>query len=105
MRNIDQIRKQLEKRLHELNERAEDIDEDLSAPADDDWQEAAVEAAGDEVLEELGEVTLEEVTQIKQALARIDSGKYGICVSCGEDIAEARLQAIPYATKCVACAL
>ncbi len=40
---------------------------------------------------------------VDEALARIDSGAYGICESCGKPIGEARLEALPDATLCVAC--
>lgn len=40
---------------------------------------------------------------IREALARIDEGEYGICEECEEDIAEARLKAQPMATLCVHC--
>ena len=42
--------------------------------------------------------------QIDGALKRIDSGGYGRCEECGEPIAKARLEAIPYAVRCVRCA-
>ena len=38
-----------------------------------------------------------------QALDRIDDGSYGECEDCGEEIGEARLKAVPYATLCVEC--
>lgn len=41
---------------------------------------------------------------INEALARIDRGKFGICVECDEPIARPRLQAIPYARHCIKCA-
>lgn len=37
------------------------------------------------------------------ALARIESGEFGSCKSCGQPIGKARLQAFPRATLCVAC--
>ena len=40
---------------------------------------------------------------IEEALARIDKGTYGICRDCGEPIAEARLNAIPWTRVCIAC--
>jgi len=43
------------------------------------------------------------LTSIREALARIESGEYGICEECGEDIASARLTAQPMATLCVHC--
>jgi DnaK suppressor protein len=43
------------------------------------------------------------LVQNDRALARIDSGTYGTCDSCGEPIGKARLQAFPRATLCVTC--
>src|SRR4030066_925170 len=43
------------------------------------------------------------IGKIKDALERIDSGTYGICESCGEEISEARLKARPVTTLCIAC--
>ena len=43
--------------------------------------------------------------KVQHALARIDAGEYGICESCGNDIPVARLDALPYATLCVNCAV
>ncbi|WP_373489417.1 TraR/DksA family transcriptional regulator [Blastomonas sp.] len=45
-----------------------------------------------------------ERTAIDAALARLDSGEYGYCLVCGEDIAEARLINTPAVTKCIECA-
>lgn len=45
-----------------------------------------------------------ELDQVNQALARLDAGEYGLCIDCGEPIAEARLKALPYATLCIQCA-
>lgn len=52
--------------------------------------------------------TLEEnsvhvLAAIDQALRRIDEGSFGTCERCGKPIAEARLEAMPYATKCIDC--
>ncbi len=104
MSDIEQTKLRLEQMLLELTERAEEIDEDLSSPGDDDWAEAATESASDEVLEEVGEVTMEEIAQIKLALAQIAAGRYGTCIDCAGSIGEERLKARPYATKCVKCA-
>ncbi len=41
--------------------------------------------------------------QIKAALKRIEEGGYGRCKGCGKEIPEARLEAIPYAARCVKC--
>ena len=41
---------------------------------------------------------------IEDALAKFDGGAYGECESCGERIAEARLEAMPAARLCISCA-
>jgi len=40
---------------------------------------------------------------IEGALSRIEDGTYGVCRECGEPIAEARLQAIPWTRACISC--
>jgi DnaK suppressor protein len=40
---------------------------------------------------------------IEEALVRLDKGTYGICRDCGEPIAEARLNAIPWTRVCIRC--
>jgi RNA polymerase-binding transcription factor DksA len=44
------------------------------------------------------------IEEINVALDRLDHGGYGRCESCGQAITKARLQALPYARHCVACA-
>ena len=43
------------------------------------------------------------VLEIDRALAKIDTGTYGVCEQCGQPIPHARLKALPYAALCVAC--
>jgi DnaK suppressor protein len=40
---------------------------------------------------------------IDEALRRIDDGSFGTCARCGNPIAQERLEAMPYATKCIDC--
>ncbi|CAN5850417.1 hypothetical protein BH23ACT5_BH23ACT5_17650 [soil metagenome] len=42
--------------------------------------------------------------KVEHALKRIESGGYGTCESCGNQIPVARIDALPYATLCVECA-
>jgi DnaK suppressor protein len=44
------------------------------------------------------------VTEVDAALARVDAGTYGVCERCGTAIGEARLDALPAARTCIACA-
>ncbi|MGC8641107.1 MAG: TraR/DksA family transcriptional regulator [Isosphaeraceae bacterium] len=41
---------------------------------------------------------------VNEALARMEKGKFGLCVQCGEPISKPRLQAIPYTKHCIQCA-
>ena len=54
----------------------------------------------DYTLEENAEHVL---TAIDEALQRIDQGTFGACGRCGKPIAEDRLKAIPYASRCIDC--
>ena len=43
------------------------------------------------------------IRKIQQALVKIQTGDYGICDMCGEDISIARLRARPVTTLCISC--
>jgi RNA polymerase-binding protein DksA len=46
----------------------------------------------------------ETLSDIDNALAKIDTGTYGICEQCGRPIGEDRLEAMPAARLCIECA-
>ena len=48
--------------------------------------------------------TLDLLSKVDRALARIEAGEYGICESCSKAIPVQRLDVLPYATLCVECA-
>lgn len=41
--------------------------------------------------------------EVRAALNRIVDGSYGLCQQCEEEISQKRLQAVPWATLCIAC--
>jgi RNA polymerase-binding transcription factor DksA len=47
---------------------------------------------------------LEGLKDVDDALAKFDAGTYGKCETCGEQIGESRLEAIPSARFCMTCA-
>ena len=94
----------LRARLRELEDRAEAVEEDLRHPLDADSSEQAQDLADDEALAGVSEVLRRETAEIRAALVRIEEGSYGTCAVCGEDIGQARLEALPVATRCIRCA-
>jgi RNA polymerase-binding protein DksA len=104
MRSFETIRESLTAKLNQLENRQEKLTRDLRQPGDPDSEERAQEMENDEVLEDLEMQSREEISKIRQALQRIDSGSYGVCGECGEDIAEGRLEALPHTDVCIDCA-
>ena len=51
----------------------------------------------------LQEMRKKERQLIDDALTSLNEGSYGMCGDCGEEISEKRLEALPFATLCVAC--
>jgi RNA polymerase-binding transcription factor DksA len=47
---------------------------------------------------------LENLREVDDALAKFDAGTYGTCENCGQEIGEARLEAMPSARFCMVCA-
>ena len=45
----------------------------------------------------------ETLNRIEEALARLDEGTFGNCFECGDEIAERRLRALPFAVRCKDC--
>ena len=45
----------------------------------------------------------ETLNKINDALIRLENGDYGNCFECGQEIAEKRLRALPFAVRCKDC--
>lgn len=98
------LRAELEARLTELQARLASIKRDVTQSHSGDSAEQAQERENDEVVDAIGNETAQSIRVIQAAIERIDDGTYGLCQRCGEEIGEARLGAIPEATRCVKCA-
>ncbi len=103
MANHTAIKASLQAQLHELLERAKEIEGALCTPGSRDWEENAIESEDDEVLASVGDTTRSEIAEIELALHQIDKGQYGICTTCRKAISPERMAAIPYATRCIGC--
>jgi DnaK suppressor protein len=55
-------------------------------------------------VEALAGTLLETLQEIEDALGKFAAGTYGHCEACGKPIAEARLEVMPAARLCIACA-
>jgi RNA polymerase-binding protein DksA len=98
------IAEKLKSRLAELDAEVAELDvktTKLMSPNKGDQANQIQRLETNEALETHHE---KEITQIRHALHRIEQGTYGICDNCGADIAPARLEAQPAATRCINCA-
>jgi DnaK suppressor protein len=66
-------------------------------------QADTVTSVPDPVAITLSAQRLRTIEEIDAALARIDAGTYGRCISCGIDIPGERLELRPFAAACVSC--
>ena len=88
----------------ELLERVAAIARDSQVPGSADSEEQAVELENEEVLSALDDEARQTLGLIDEALARLERDEFGVCQSCGNPIAPARLEALPYAALCIDCA-
>ncbi len=88
--------------LHESNSRSfeEETEEETYDNHLADSATATLNREIDSTLEENSEHVLH---GIDEALGRIENGTFGTCSVCGKQIAEDRLEALPYATRCIDC--
>lgn len=90
-------KEELEKDLQRLS-RETVYNEQVPDPADQ-----ASASSMDDVMISLQNTERDEYDRIVKAIAMINAGVYGICVDCGQQISEKRLQMYPNATRCLAC--
>ncbi|MCB9091940.1 MAG: TraR/DksA family transcriptional regulator [Halobacteriovoraceae bacterium] len=90
----------------ELLQRVENLDADKKrkyGALNADFEEQASQLENDEVVDALDDMERSELSQINRALVKIQQNKYGTCENCGTTISEKRLEALPYASKCIKC--
>ena len=110
--DLEHFRALLEERRAELAEAIAGLNHDgpltdeaggfVSARADDHH---LADTATDTYARELDEGLTEDVErvlgEVEAALARLETGTYGLCRICGREIGAERLEAVPYATLCI----
>jgi DnaK suppressor protein len=104
-RQLGHFRKMLEEQKRELSQ---DIDRTVHTMQD----EATIFADPNDRASQESDMSLELrnrdrerklIKKIDETIARIDSGEYGYCDSCGIEIGLKRLEARPTATLCIDC--
>jgi RNA polymerase-binding transcription factor DksA len=98
------IAARLTARLHELEAEIARLDSETTQPLSPKFSDQANDLEDLATNESLEAAHKHEAEQIRAALHRIKDGRYGICDNCGADIAPARLEALPDATRCINCA-
>ncbi|WP_333606809.1 TraR/DksA family transcriptional regulator [Arsukibacterium sp.] len=101
---IQQLKHQLLEKKALLERQMAAIHRDFAQGRDADSAEQAVERENEQVLNSLEQHAATELAQISVALQRMEAGTYQQCQQCGEDIAIARLAAIPFTNLCIRCA-
>jgi DnaK suppressor protein len=99
------LRRMLEERRAEIQDKLRAIREEIPSYQDEvrDTEEQSVTDFAQEMDFALMEMKAQTLIRIDEALQRVDQGTYGTCDSCGRDIAEARLKAVPFALLCREC--
>jgi DnaK suppressor protein len=107
--DLQQIKQRLQEKEAELREQLREQTEARPTPVDpieasegpQDFEETAVDFL--EMQQEQSVSVNEQalLTEVRDALKRIDEGTYGRCVVCGQPIPEKRLEAIPWASRCL----
>lgn len=107
MIKTEEFKAKLQSLRSEFTQRIDAIHKDThhtEEPVEKDFAEQATQSENDDVLNALDNEAKQTVNMIDQALVRIANGNYGLCESCGEQINEQRLDAVPYASLCIKCA-
>lgn len=103
---LEELHEALRKKRREVFERRKNIDsswKELHEP-EVEREEMAQKEKMAQGLDQLDAQEKEQIEAIDMALHRIAAGNYGICLECGKDIELKRLQALPWARRCIQCA-
>ena len=105
-----ELKRMLESRQHELQAQVQGKMRDVRAAGEvtklNDVLDA-VESSEADIQEDIElaliQMKSETLNKINEALKRLEEGTYGNCFECGDEIAEARLRALPFAVRCKDC--
>ena len=104
MTTNDGIQNTLEKKRDELQKKLAEIQRRVSSETAEGQTDTAHEWENAEVREDLAQEVSDELDAVQASLTRLQDGTYGRCTSCGKSIGAQRLEAMPEALLCIACA-
>jgi DnaK suppressor protein len=99
--NEDRFRLELELRAWDLRQSLRGGGQLVIERVPDDLDATLLAAERESATNELKRTLL--LRQVEVALERLQAGKYGSCINCGQEIPENRLNAVPWAIYCTAC--
>jgi RNA polymerase-binding protein DksA len=100
---MDDLRKALQKEYDRLADLVGEEANRNQADWNPDRGELAAAASRRDRRLAIQELNEEKLAQVTEALARMDEGTYGTCLSCGKPINPERLEIVPYAGLCTSC--
>lgn len=106
--NVDRFRELLLEERHRVTEAIEYLHAENAGSMDEEVPETGMADTATVTVDRELDYSLEEnsshvLREIDAALRRIEEGTFGMCQRCGRPIGEDRLEAMPYATKCIEC--
>jgi DnaK suppressor protein len=99
---LDAIRDQLEAERARLRASIAALGPGSSLDFDENFADSGQVAAEQGEAKVLAASLAEQLTEVDNALKKLDDGSYGRCEVCGTDIPEPRLEAMPAARYCIA---
>ena len=106
----DELKQMLEERQREIQAEVQGKIRDVRAEASMGGKNEvfdAVESSEADIQDDIEfaliQMKSETLNKINDALVRLENGDYGNCFECGEEIAEKRLRALPFAVRCKDC--
>jgi len=100
---IAKIKAQLLARKAELQRLLSGANQQASDAQVKDVADEALTTSIETLQSSLAQSEVEELNQIESALMRIEHGEFGLCIDCGEPIAEKRLEYSPFSARCIVC--
>lgn len=107
-KNLNKLRHRLEAERERLQQHIMDMQdmlrlEDREIGSGEDDADIAARVISYNGLMTILDSEQETLSEVEDALQAMEDGSYGCCITCGQEIGFARLEARPYARRCIVC--